>query len=99
VKRNILLAAILALTPCTATRAAAATPRAAAAAPARIESRVTAESAIGAGWWERNKSRFQELAACTFASADITVAIIGGVSGAGGVLGVMAAAVVVAMCL
>ena len=98
-KRNILLAAILALTPCTATRAAAATPSRAATAPARIESCATAEAAIGAGWWERNKSRFQELATCTFASADITLAIIGGVSGAGGVLGVMAAAVVVAMCL
>ena len=97
-KRGILLAAILALTPCTATSAAAASSPGS-VRPVRIESRLVAASALGAGWWERNKARFQELAVCALASADITVAFIAGVSGAGGVLGVAAAAVAVAMCL
>ena len=97
-KRAILLAAMLALTPCTATNAAAASS-AACVRPVRIESRLSAASALGAGWWERNKARFQELAVCALASADMTVAFIAGVSGAGGVLGVAAAAVTVAMCL
>lgn len=96
-KRGILLAAILALTPCTATSAATSSP--ASVRPVRIESRLVAASALGAGWWERNKARFQELAVCALASADMTVAFIAGVSGAGGVLGVAAAAVTVAMCL
>jgi len=98
VKRGILLAAILALTPCTAATAAAA-PSPASVRPVRIESRLNAASALGAGWWERNKARFQELAVCALASADITVAFIAGVSGPGGVLGLAAAAVAVAMCL
>jgi hypothetical protein len=97
VKRGILLAAILALTPCTATSAAAPSP--ASGRPVRIESRLNAASALGAGWWERNKARFQELAVCALASADMTVAFIAGVSGPGGVLGLAAAAVAVAMCL
>jgi len=99
VKRGILLAAMLALAPCRAALPAAAAHHDAGAEPTRLVSVAPADDAIGAGWWQQHKKRFQELAACALGSANLTMTLIVGVSGPAAVPGLIASGIVVLMCL
>ena len=97
------LACFLLVAACTGVQPETADPAAPGSARVTVDAGATLAhelvDARGAGWWSDHKKRFQELAICALASANITYMLVAGFTGPGAVIGFLVSAVGVAVCL